>query len=396
MSDDSVLERFGRAMAEKAREFRARIFGQCVTVYPSYGYREHGASGDWIVPMRVWVHDNRDLPFVERTMEQVAFRYFERDLERPLSDDEKARLESSLAAFIAEDKEAESIELTFDADPHGRRFEFAARTSENGVIEENIRLPDEFVSDLQSASGDDAWVKVHARSKDGNGAGEGRVRFLQPEGVSIVSDIDDTVKITQVPAGKRAILRNTFLSEGRAAEGMRVRYEQLVAQAGPNVDVCFHYVSGSPWQLYEPLSDFLIEREQFPPGTFHLKNLRKNLLEPGALQSIRAFILGGDLATLDQKVRQITSLMLHLPRRKFILIGDSGQKDPEVYRAIQRLFPDQIQRIIIRDVLGERLAGMELITGPDVAVALDTTELEKEMLALAVQARGEASNSEKL
>jgi phosphatidate phosphatase APP1 len=43
-----------------------------------------------------------------------------------------------------------------------------------------------------------------------------------------------------------------------------------------------------------------------------------------------AFAVGGDLATLEQKVRQITNLMIHLPGRKFILVGDSGEKDPEV------------------------------------------------------------------
>ena len=118
-----------------------------------------------------------------------------------------------------------------------------------------------------------------------------------------------------------------------------------------------------------------------------MKNLRKNLFEPGALESIRAFVLGGDLATLDQKIRQITQLMIHLPRRQFVLIGDSGERDPEVYRAIQRMFPRQVRSILIRDVLGERLAGMERITGPDVPVALDTTAVEKEMLALVATAR---------
>jgi len=153
--------------------------------------------------------------------------------------------------------------------------------------------------------------------------------------------------------------------------------------------VSFHYISGSPWQLYAHLHEFLIEQERFPSGSFHMKNLRKNLLEPGALESVRAFVMGGDLATLDQKIRQITQLMIHLPRRQFVLVGDSGEKDPEVYRAIQRMFPQQVRRILIRDVLAERLAGMERITGPDVPVALDTTAVEKEMLALVAAARSD-------
>jgi phosphatidate phosphatase APP1 len=85
--------------------------------------------------------------------------------------------------------------------------------------------------------------------------------------------------------------------------------------------------------------------------------------------------------------------MIHLPRRKFILVGDSGEKDPEVYRVMQRLFPDQVLKIYIRDVLGERLAGMELITGSDVHVPLDTEELETEMESLIAKARADAPES---
>jgi phosphatidate phosphatase APP1 len=75
-------------------------------------------------------------------------------------------------------------------------------------------------------------------------------------GLSIVSDIDDTIKVTHVPAGKKTILRNTFLNEFQAAAGMRDRYQQMIADAGAAADVCFHYVSGSPWQLFDVLSEF--------------------------------------------------------------------------------------------------------------------------------------------
>lgn len=179
------------------------------------------------------------------------------------------------------------------------------------------------------------------------------------------------------------------------AEGMRERYLNFVSSPDA-ADMCFHYVSGSPWQLYHPLTRFLFEQERFPAGTVHMKNLRKNLFDRGALRDIMAFPLGGDLATLEQKVRQITNLMIHLPRRRFILVGDSGEKDPEVYRAIQRLFPQQVLQIYIRDVLAERLTGMELITGSDVAVALDTGELRAEMERLIAKARADAASSQSL
>lgn len=45
-------------------ELRSRILQKEVTVYDSYGYRDPADDNMWVVPMRVWVHDNRDTPFV--------------------------------------------------------------------------------------------------------------------------------------------------------------------------------------------------------------------------------------------------------------------------------------------------------------------------------------------
>ena len=379
------------------QELRSRILQKAVTVSDSYGYRDPADDGMWVVPMRVWVHDNRDTPFVEDAIENWAIGHFEKDLERPLEPDEKAQLRTCLANFIADDKSGESVRFSFADDATGKVFPFTHETTHNGVIEENIRVPDELVRACYARRADaNRWLEVEARTDDAHGSGKGRIRFLEPEGLSVVSDIDDTIKITHVPAGKRTVLRNTFLKPFRAAEGMRERYLKFAADAGASSDTSFHYVSGSPWQLYAPLRRFLFEQEQFPAGTVHMKNLRKNLLDRGALRDIMAFAVGGDLATLDQKVRQITNLMIHLPRRKFILVGDSGEKDPEVYRAIQKLFPDQVLQVYIRDVLGERLTGMELITGSDVPIALDTGALETEMESLIAKARADAPESPSL
>jgi hypothetical protein len=379
------------------QELRARILQKEVTVYNSYGYRDPADAGMWVVPMRVWVHDNRDFPFVENAIEKWAIGHFEKDLERQLGADEKTQLRACLTNFIADDKSDESVRLSFANEATGTVFQFKQNTTRNGVIEENIRVPDELVRACYARqAGDSRWLVIEAQTGDAHGRGSGRIRFLEPEGLSVISDIDDTIRITHVPAGRKAVLRNTFLKSFEPAEGMRERYLRFVTGAGASADTCFHYVSGSPWQLYAPLSRFLFEQEQFPAGTVHMKSLRKNLLDRGALRDIMAFALGGDLATLDQKVRQITNLMIHLPRRKFILVGDSGEKDPEVYRAIRKLFPNQVLEIYIRDVLGERLTGMQLITGSDISVALDTAALETEMESLIAKARADAPKSPSL
>ncbi len=384
-------------LRDTLHKLKERVVGKEVTVYPTYGYRDSADTAAWIVPMRVWVHDNRDTPFVEEMIERWASRRFARDIGRALSAGEQARLRGNLQHFIADDKSNDAVSFAFVDDPERTRFDFLLRTTRNGVIEENVRVPAVLVEKCYTRRGHaGGWLQIDAATTDGHGRGLGAVRFLEAEGLSVVSDVDDTIKITEVPAGKTRVLRNSLLLPFRAAAGMRERYVNLAAVAEGAGEACFHYVSGSPWQLYQPLARFLFEQESFPEGTVHMKNLRKNLLEPGALDTILAFALGGDLATLEQKVRQITHLMMHLPRRDFILIGDSGEKDPEVYRAIANLFPGRVRKILIRDVQAERLAGMERITGPDVPVVLDMSELVAEMESLIVSARVAAPGSPQL
>jgi phosphatidate phosphatase APP1 len=49
----------------------------------------------------------------------------------------------------------------------------------------------------------------------------------------------------------------------------------------------------------------------------------------------------------------IEPLLRRFPKRQFVLVGDSGEKDPEIYGALARKFPAQIRRVLIRDVTGE-------------------------------------------
>ena len=68
---------------------RARLFEKTVTVYDSYGYRDPADPQMWIVPMRVWVHDDNDIPLAEDALEGWAIDFFEQDLSRALAPAEK-------------------------------------------------------------------------------------------------------------------------------------------------------------------------------------------------------------------------------------------------------------------------------------------------------------------
>ncbi|MCE9607822.1 MAG: App1 family protein [Planctomycetia bacterium] len=171
----------------------------------------------------------------------------------------------------------------------------------------------------------------------------GRVQLIGETGTSVISDIDDTIKITNV-LEKRELVRNTFLREFRPVAGMAEVYRRW--ELGGAV---FHYVSGSPWQLYQPLALFR-EQEKFPEGSFHLRKFR--LQDRSAMQFFAA--------PEEYKLSTIEPILIAFPNRRFILVGDSGERDPEVYGELARRHPEQIAKIAIRNITDAKLGDVRL------------------------------------
>jgi hypothetical protein len=165
----------------------------------------------------------------------------------------------------------------------------------------------------------------------------GRVLWLPEAGLSIVSDIDDTIKHTQVH-DRREMLLNTFAREFEPVPGMAA-WLQRCAAAEPAAS--FHYVSGGPHQLYPALEEFL-RAHAFPPGTVHLRSV-----------DLAREIFAAGSGTRTHKLAVIGQLLDDFPRRRFVLVGDSGEQDPEIYGELARSFPGRIAAILIRDVTGE-------------------------------------------
>lgn len=159
----------------------------------------------------------------------------------------------------------------------------------------------------------------------------GQAFILEPNGVSVVSDIDDTIKISDV-RNKKELMRNTFLREFQAVAGMSTLYRKL-AKKGAD----FHYISASPWQLYTLLSTFVRE-QKFPDGTYIMKNFRAKDSDFFNLFS----------SPKQYKIQKIEPLFKKFPKRKFILIGDSGEKDPDAYAYLAEKYPKQVLQILIR------------------------------------------------
>lgn len=113
------------------------------------------------------------------------------------------------------------------------------------------------------------WLEYQVVMRGGDSrAFIGRVLWLPARGLSIVSDIDDTIKHTQV-RDRREMLLNTFARDFAAVPGMAAWLRRCVI-AEPRAS--FHYVSGGPHQLYPALADFL-HAQAFPQGSVHLRSV---------------------------------------------------------------------------------------------------------------------------
>ena len=178
------------------------------------------------------------------------------------------------------------------------------------------------------------FVPTHVRvlASDKLSATE-EVRITEPHGISMVSDIDDTIKHSGIGNGARDIFRNVFIRDvgDLTIDGVKEWYNRMA-----DLGVTFHYVSNSPWQLYPVLTSFFAAAG-LPKGSFHLKQYT------GMLQGIFEPVAERKKGTLDR-------VLSDFPERRFILAGDSGEADLEIYTDVMLANPGRIIGVFIRDV----------------------------------------------
>ncbi|KAJ3560136.1 hypothetical protein NP233_g11030 [Leucocoprinus birnbaumii] len=152
--------------------------------------------------------------------------------------------------------------------------------------------------------------------------------------IRVISDIDDTVKNSGVTEGARTVFHNVFVKELKdgVIPGMGEWYTSMWKKGAR-----FHYVSNGPYEYLSLLYEFF-KISKLPPGSIKLKSYAGRSLFSGLLSTPAARKRAGVIDILDS-----------LPGSKFILIGDSGEQDLELYADLAKERPDQILAIFIRD-----------------------------------------------
>jgi hypothetical protein len=209
------------------------------------------------------------------------------------------------------------------------------KSKANGHFSGTVRLTEEQMSGSRNARSG-GRIEFEALTNDGR-VFKGSAELMDDDGISVISDIDDTIKITEV-LRRHECLRNTFLEPFKPVPGMAEAYEAWAGKPG----VLFHYVSASPWQLYFPLKEF-VQSNGFPHGVFELKTFRlKDRTFMSLFESPEIY-----------KLHTIEPMLKQFPKRHFVLVGDSGERDPEAYAALARRYRAQVSHIFIRNITGE-------------------------------------------
>ena len=155
----------------------------------------------------------------------------------------------------------------------------------------------------------------------------------------VISDLDDTVIRSGIPTplqAARTVLLNNAMTRV-PFHGVAAFYRALQAGGSGTDSNPLFYVSSSPWNLYDLVVTFL-ELQRVPAGPLFLRawGLDADALPGGGHGGHKSEIILGLLATY--------------PDLPFVLIGDSGQEDPEIYRDVVLGHPGRVLAVYIRDV----------------------------------------------
>ena len=211
---------------------------------------------------------------------------------------------------------------------------FAGLTTETTTDEEGY-----FRFELDS-DGKTGWRTVALTlERTGRAAAEAQVLVPSEDAqFGVISDLDDTVIVTEVPRPLKMLrlllFRNAYSRD--AFEGAADLYRALAAGPDGKRQNPVFYVSSGTWNFYDMLEQFL-DHNGFPKGPILLRDI--------GLEEDR-YIAEGH----DHKLRKIERILAAYPELPFVLIGDSGQDDPHLYAEAVRKHPGRIRAVYIRDV----------------------------------------------
>ncbi|AWN24635.1 phosphatase [Deinococcus irradiatisoli] len=225
----------------------------------------------------------------------------------------------------------------------------------------------------------DGWLEAALHIQGRSKTVFAPVRVVGRPHFGIISDLDDTVlksDVTSLPQMLGTVLTGNARTR-LPFPGVSALYRGLVREQG-GLNPIF-YVSSSPWNFFDLLWTFLKYR-RLPLGPIFLRNWGAELFSGNG----------------HHKHGVIERLMQRYPALAFVLIGDSGEQDPEIYAEVVRRYPGRVLAVYIRKVSGPaRDEGVHQLrvevqkAGVELVLARDSLAAAAHAMALGLISPGE-------
>ena len=321
---------------------------ESVVFYPSYGFKE--GEGDWKLEVRGTIFEEREIlehiPQLALPLAGVSsVDKFTDLLGRLVEDVDVQHFRVRSKAFLVDGESNEQFEIDLSG-----QINKIGESDSHGYFENVVTLSDDLAQTLLQQE-DNPWVPFVARDNERKRCFTGKSQVLQPTGITVVSDIDDTIKDSNVPEITELII-NTLFRPFEAVEGMADVYTEWHGQRAS-----FIYLTNSPYQLYEPLTQFL--QMSYPEGAYYMRRIEWKTVPLSIAKLIAADEDEG--VRENPKKHNLIPILERFPERKFILVGDSTESDAEIYADLYlgqnfpdgfeaKPYSDRIAKIYIRDV----------------------------------------------
>ena len=260
--------------------------------------------------------------------------------------------------------ESDEVPRALVAARAGPGVEARARADQEGYFEIVLDLP-------RPPAEPRVWEPVELELLEPAGPGgparaTGQVLVPRDPQYAVVSDLDDTVLHSSATSlwqmAKLTLLHNAHTR--LPYEGVAGFYQALQRGRDGEAYNPVFYVSNSPWNLYDLLEDFL-DVHGIPRGPLLLRDWSLRTLKAGETHKLAA----------------IRALLDTYPGLGVVLVGDCGERDPEIYRQVVLGHPDRVLAVYVRDVAPARHAavraiavelaghGVDLVFSPDTEAA---------------------------
>ncbi len=296
-----------------------------VIFLPTHAHQK--GDGSWYVPIHAWVFEREDKDLSRRLGRWLIAEALERGgmsaraMISPL-------FVERIKYFLVDNKRGKQLKLSISSLAQSRPLLVTLdKSTPNGHVRTDLRY--------NGKDREGSWLTLSVNLPKGDQRSFlGQIKLVPRQGLSVICDIDDTIKLSNV-LDKRELLRNSLLRPFKPIRTMSAYLRELEKEGA-----YFHYISASPWQLYPSLRQFM--DNHVPRGAVGLRNFR--LKDRSFLNFLKS--------SKSYKIERITAILKRYPQHRFMLIGDSGEHDPEVYGEIARSFGAQIKAITIRRVEG--------------------------------------------